>query len=153
VNSRSAFDIWWDFVCAFMDWTHGHCGSADDDEIKKCLPPHDWLLYLLAMVSGSLENSGSFAMAVGGFPEHGADLKTAFLKFGCPGCAALVDDCIAFRSEGDAASEWSDELDAREQEIEERAHFSYEPIVDFLRTHDRDFSFSILSYCQEKPES
>ena len=65
-----------------------------------------------------------------------------------------VNSRPAFDSnDGDAASEWSDELDAREQEIEERADFSYEPIVDFLRTHDRDFSFSILSYCQEKPES
>lgn len=149
MNSRSAFDIWWDYVSDFEGWAADHSGAADNDKMKEILPPNDWQIHLMVQLTGGMENSGSFADAAGSFPEYQADLEAALARFGCPKCASLVKDCTALKQEYAAADSWNDDLERRAEQIDGEEDWSYEALVDYLKEHDREFSFSVLPFCEE----
>lgn len=147
---RSAFDVWWDFVCPFEDFVHGHCKSADDEVVCQRLPPLDWELYVVSMLTGLMENCGSFADAAGGFPEHADVLQRALARYGCPEAAALVPDCVALRKDYDAAESWSDLFEARSEALEQRTDWSYRVVIQYLWDHGDDYLFSVSPFCGMK---
>lgn len=148
---RSAFDIWWDFVCPFQDWAHGYCKSAEDEIVHQRLPALDWELYVVAKVPGLMENCGTFADAAGAYAEHEAVMRTGLIRFGCPMAASLLPDCIALTRDFDKAPGWTDDFEARRNAIEAKADWSYGAVVSYLVAHAEDYSFSILPYCRLGP--
>lgn len=145
---RSAFDIWWDFVRSFDDFVHEHCKSAHDEIVCQRLPPLDWELYVVSMMTGLMENCGSFADAAGGFPEHADVLQRALARYGCIEAAALVPDCVRLRKDSDTANGGTDAFEARRDAIEQRTDWSYKTVVRFLIDHDEDYLFSVLPFCR-----
>lgn len=145
---RSAFDIWWDFVCPFEDFVHEHCKSAHDEFVFQRLPPLDWELYVVSMLTGLMENCGSFTDAAGAYSQHADALQRAFNRFGCPEAAALVPECVRLRQDSDAADVWTDVFEARRDAIEQRTDWSYKAVIRFLVDHDEDYLFSVLPFCR-----
>ena len=91
-----------------------------------------------------MENSGSFADAAGGFPEHADVLQRALARYGCPEAAALVPNCVALRKGFDVADEV---FEARHAAIEQRTDWSYRAVIRYLVDHDEGYLFSIYPFC------
>lgn len=149
---RSAFDIWWDFVGPFEDWAHGYCKSAEDAILRQQLPSLDWELYVVTVLTGSMENCGSFADAAGAFPQDEQVLRDGLVRFGCPNAASVVSDCLALRQVFDKALGWTDAFEARRIAIEAKEDWSYRAVVSYLVAHAQEYSFSILPFCRIGPE-
>ncbi len=148
MEERQAFDIWWSFVCPFNDWAIGRSGSAEEQVIRERLPANDWLLHLISIFCGSLENSGSFVDSVVSLADHAEDLRDAFLLFGYPQASAQMPACFEFqRDYEENAEDWTPEWEEKQSIIDDDANWTYAPLVEYLRAHDRDFSFSILPFC------
>jgi len=145
---RSAFDVWWDFVCPFENFVHEHCKSAHDEIVCQRLPPLDWELYVVSMLTGLMENCGSFADAAGGYPEHADTLQQALARYGCLEAAALIPDCATLRKDFDAADGGTDDFEARRVAIEQRSDWSYGAVIQYLVDRDEDYLFSVLPICR-----
>jgi hypothetical protein len=144
---KSAFDIWWDYVCDFRDLAEESVNSAEDDVLRDKLPEADWHLYLLSNVIGLMSNSGSLVTALAATAKYQTDLERSLNLFGFPATAESVQASIDLYRDYEEQGEWTQEFEQRSSKIQGECDWSYERLVDYMRCHDDDFGHSILPYC------
>jgi hypothetical protein len=146
-TGKSAFDIWWDYVCEFRDLAEESVSSAEEDILQVKLLQADWFLYLLSNVIGLMSNCGSLASSLAAFAKYQTDLESALNRFGFPATAANVQASIDLDRDYQEHGEWTPGFEQRRDQIESNCDWSYAQLVDYLICHDEDFGHSILPYC------
>jgi len=146
-STKSAFDVWWDYVCDFRDLAEESVDSADDDILQWKLHQDDWFLYLISNVIAHMNNCGSLVTALAASAKYQSDLELALHRFGFPSTTARVQASIDLYRDYEERGEWTNDHEKQCKQIEAECDWSYEKLVGYLRDHDEDFGHSIMTYC------